>query len=272
MMHKSQLATLAIVSAFFCGTNVVGLCQDSNPHVDLVGVAITLPDANNEYGGSAIPGRSAGVEVNLRIVDAKQFFTGLAEKNGQPVSSLKFFTEDGTELPDENSSPDLSFGWDISKDGHRVTIPFGASTVPAAGTTKLHVRGTVVLVAAKDPTTEENSFDVKKGTQLKLGNVPVKLSEIQEDQNGETGMTLTFETDKSLDTIQDVVFLDEGGKTIESSSGGGGSFGFGDKMTYSSSFNLKAKVKKITVRVKYFKSTEEAKVVVDLPVTLSLGK
>ena len=272
MMHKSQLATLAIVSAFFCGTNVVGLCQDSNPHVDLVGVAITLPDADNEYGGSAIPGRSAGVEVNLRIVDAKQFFTGLAEKNGQPVSSLKFFTEDGTELPDENSSPDLSFGWDISKDGHRVTIPFGASTVPAAGTTKLHVRGTVVLVAAKDPTTEENSFDVKKGTQLKLGNVPVKLSEIQEDQNGETGMTLTFETDKSLDTIQDVVFLDEGGKTIESSSGGGGSFGFGDKMTYSSSFNLKAKVKKITVRVKYFKSTEEAKVVVDLPVTLSLGK
>ncbi len=254
------------------GTSSSLYSQESGPQINLVGVSVTLADADNEMGGSAVMGRSPGVEVHFRIVDEKAFYTGLAEKGGEGVSSLKLFSDDGKELKNEGYSGGIGFGSDISENGQRVTLPFSASSLPAAGTTQLHLRGTVVLVAAKDAATDESSFNVEKGAELKLGNVPVKLSEIEEDPFGEEGLMLSFETNKSLDAIQEIAFMDESGKEIESSSGGGGSFGFGDEMTYSKNFNLKAKPKKIKVRVKYFKSTEQVKVEIDLPVTLSLGK
>jgi len=268
---RSGVLCAFTICLFGLGDNLA-ISQNAGPKVDLVGVAVTMADTDNEYGGSAVMGRSPGVEVSLRIVDKNAFFTGLAEKDGEGLSSLKLFTDDGKELTSESSFGGWGFNADISENGQRVTVPVSASGMPPAGTTKLHVRGTVVLVAASDPATEDSAFDVTKGAELKLGNVPVKLSEVEEDPWGEEGLMLAFETSKSLDAISEVVFLDAAGKVIESSSGGSSSFGFGDQMNYSKSYNLKSKPKKITVRVKYFKSTGEVKIPVDLPVTLSLGK
>ncbi len=247
------------------------VAQETTAKLEIIGIAVTMADPANEYGGSAVPGRMPGTEITLRASNDKMFVVGIVD-DGDDASKLSIFDDSGKELESEGYAGGLAFRSSISEDGHSVSLPVTASAVPSDGTTRLHVRGTLVLVSASDEKTEDSVFEVAEGTEVKLGTISAKISELEEDPYGEPGLNISFESNKSFDTIAELTFLDESGQQLESSSSGGGSYGFNDQMTYQKNFTIKAKPKKMTVRVRYFEKTEHVKIDVDLPVTLGLGK
>lgn len=241
----------------------------SPPKAEIVGISVTRPAPESEFGGSMVPGRSPGVEVHLRIEDPKAFFISAGSEDQAGEGKPAIFDSTGKEFP-----AGMSFGFNtsISEDGHAVTFPVSTPELPSSGASGLHVRGTVVLIAGRDSVTEETALTLTPGTEIRLGGVAAKLSTVEDNSFGEEGLMLGFESSKPFDAIQELVFLDEKGTVLESGSAGSGSFGFNDQMTYSRNYALVAKPEKVTLRVRYFKATEAVKIPVDLPVTLSLGK
>ena len=71
----------------------------------------------------------------------------------------------------------------------------------------------------------------------------------------------------SFDSIAKVEFLDSKGSAIENSEGGSGSFGFGDDVTYSKSWQIASDAKTVKVRISYYAKTESVK----LPCSLKFG-
>lgn len=244
--------------------------QQSETQSDVVGISVAKPDPDNQFGQSLVMGRAVGVEVHLRIQNPQLVFLRLSEKDGEPESTLRLLTPEGKELEGEPGRM-LSFGTEVSSDGHRVIFPISVASVPPAQVNQLKVKGTIVLVTASDPATADSALTIAQDSESKLGNVPIKLTAIEENPYGDTGLLITIESKQPMDSVSEVTFLDESGELIESSSGGSGSFGFGGNMTYSRGYHLKAKPKKVTLRAKYFKATQPLKVEIDLPVSLGLG-
>ncbi len=240
--------------------------------IKVVGVSVSLPDPDSEFGGAAIPGRQPGTEVYVQVRNEKMFFTGLAKDGDKEKTSVKILDEKGNDIVNESSFSNFGFGTNISDDGHTVTIPVNASGLPPKGADQIQVKGKIVLVVAKDEKTEDVAIELEQGAKLKLGNVDVKISEIEANPYGEDGWSMSFESSSSLDTIAEITFLDASGKKMESSSSGGYESGFSGEMTYSRSYTVTGKTEKLSARVRYFQSTVELELPLDLPVTLGLEK
>jgi hypothetical protein len=270
----SQIRNIAVISTFVL-FNAVQLeqaaAQDSGPKVSVVGIAVTAPDEKNEFGGSAVMGRSAGVEVHLRIEHSGTHFIGMAREAGESGESTIEILAGDQALSGENDMDWLAMRATVSDDAHNVTVPVTAESVPPGGTTSLRVRGKLIVVTATGEKTGDSEFEVVKGTELQFGNVPVTVEEIEEDPSSDNGLMITFQSKHSLDTIAEVSFLDEAGNPVESSSAGGGSFGFDDDMTYTQNYTIAGKPSKLTAHVKYFESSENLEVPLDLSVSLGLG-
>lgn len=273
--YKSFLAKMMACFMFtgfaFTGISAT-LDAQSETQVKVVGVSVALPDPDSEYGGAAILGRQPGTEVHLQVRNDKMFFTGLAKKGDEDKSSVKLLDEKGRELDNENNYSSFGFGTDISEDGHKVTVPVHATGMPPKDAGKIQVKGTIVLVVAKDEKTDDVAIELKEGAKLKLGNVDVKITEIEEDPYGDEGWSFGFESSKSMDAIAEISFVDASGKKMESSSNGSSESGFSGEMTYTRYYSITGKTDKLSARVRYFQTTEEVEVLVDLPVTLGLEK
>ncbi len=262
--------TTGLIGLLVFGVAPRASAVQSQPAVDVVGVSVSLPDPDNEYGQSLVPGRSPGVEVHVRVQDKSKTFIGVvdAENNPEAVTAL----HDGSGNAMAAGSSFGGFGNNISEDGHSVTVQVSSSDVPPAGSNSLQVKGTVILLAGADEKTEDAALTLATDSTVKLGGIEAKVT--QADAGGdEDSCWFGLEANKSFDTIAEFKFLDAAGKELEGQSMGDSSFGFGDEMTYQKNFSVAAKPgSKITVRIRYFKSTEEVKIPIDLAVSLGLGK
>lgn len=245
-----------------------------NPQVDVVGLSVALPDPDNEYGQSMVPGRLAGTEVTLRVVDKGRFFLGQADgENGEPLSSLDLLDDQGNKLKKEDDFSYYSMDAEVSEDGSRVVMVVHRSDLPPAQCKELQVKGTIELLAGTSEITEKTRFKVANGTEATLGGIEVKLSDVSENPYGEPGRMFTVESAARLDTVAEITFLDDKGKDLESMAAGEGAFGFGDEMTYSRTYIVEGAVPdELTARVRYFRKTEKVPVPVDLTVSLALGQ
>ena len=267
---KSILVFQFVALAF--ATVPAALVAQSETKVKVVGVSVALPDPDSEYGGATVPGRQPGTEVYVQVRNDRMFFTGLAKKADEDKSSVKLLDDKGNEIDNDNDFSSFGFGTNVSTDGHSVTIPVSATGLPPKDAGRIQVKGTIVLVVAKDEKTEDVAIELVQGSKLKLGNVDVKVSEIEKDPYGDDGWALSFESSKSMDAIAEITFLDGTGKEMESSSNGGYESGFSGEMTYVRSYSVTGKTNKLSAHVRYFQTTEDFEVPVDLPVTLGLEK
>lgn len=253
-------------------TGPLAFSQDSSIVTEVVGLSITKPETEkkeNSFGGSAVLGRPAGVEIHLRIHDPKSFFTSVldAEEGSKTAPVLK--SADDQVLQQDGFSGGFGFAANISDDGHTVILPLRASQLPPKGSDQIKVVGTIKFNVGSDTKTESVDFVPKADTKLKLGATEVKISEVEEDPFGQKGLRITFATNKPMDNIQSIKFLD-GKDEIESGQEGKSSFGFGQEMTYSITYMLKAKPTTVTAQVSYFGATKQVEVPLNLSVGLSL--
>ncbi len=272
---KTVLKFLAITIVAASSINLVEartkvLGQDGIA-VEVVGVAISKPDPNSEYGWSYVSGRNPGTEVHVRIVATGSAILALA--NAERTSDApQLVTLDGKSLKAPRGGNDISFYSQISEDGQHCVFPIRSDDLPPTGTSALKIEGKVKVTTGSDLQNKRVKIDVKPDSKIDVGDIQMTLSEVEDDMFGENAWTLTFQSNQSLATIKEIKFFDDAGGEIESSSAGSHSFGFGNQMTYGRSFRVMGKPQSVNVEIRYFASTREVDVPLNVNFELNLNK
>ncbi|HMO15752.1 MAG TPA: hypothetical protein PKD64_08770 [Pirellulaceae bacterium] len=261
--HVNLLLLIALTCASITILPSSVKAQDSQDvQASVIGIAINKPDPNSEYGQSLVFGRAAGVEVHLQVGTESMHIIALeAEGPGVGIE-----VPEGKKLEASRFS-DISFGAQIDENGKSVRFSISSPEMPPTGTTKLLVKGSVVLLVGENPANAEQAFELKAGAKGKLGAIDVEIEEVGEDSFGEEGLTVSFKSTESLDTLKALRFFDEKGTEIESSPAGRYSFGFGNSKNHNTSYRLAGKHSKIQAKVEYFRETKKVNVPIEQEVT-----
>ena len=237
------------------------------PTVKVVGLEIhNPPEQKSEHMFFG----NKGVKLELLITDPNRAIVGM----DSDASKITHFTDGkGTDL----SKPDADNGFsqspfqfpEMSEDGHSMTLSVASSRIPIAGATHIKLTGSVSLQCGADPKTVKTpDLALAKGTTLKLGDVPVSISEIGSDSMGDDNkMQVTFHATHALTAVKTIRFLKSDGSEIKSRYSGSSSMSFGGAGSFDSTYNLAEKVDKATVEVTWWGSLQT----VELPLNLDVG-
>ena len=179
MLRNSKLSTF--IRFFVLALILVSgscLAQESKTTVKAVGLSITLPDPDNEFGQSFVLGRSAGVEITLMVEDKNLFFISVVDE-GNDKTELKI-SVNGKPLENKQDFSRIGFMSNISPDGHRITLPVNASEIPPAGTNELEVNGTIGVMVGSDSKKEKVTFKPAVDEKVKLGGIETKIASVEE--------------------------------------------------------------------------------------------
>jgi len=187
-------------------------------------------------------------------------------------SRIVSFTDDaGTDL--KAGAPTGFFSWvKLSTAFRDEPIETGileirTKTLPATKAQRITLDAVVALVSASGTTEKKGKVALKKGTKIEFGPVPMTVSNVEASSFGGSKLSVQFSSDKNMDAIKEIEFLDAGGKRIDARSMGTGSFGMGGKKTYTKTFGLPKKLDAVTVRI-----VSHAKMqTIEVPLKVSMG-
>ena len=174
-----------------------------------------------------------GVKIAFLVKSPAGGIIGVDAKQG----SIESFVDDkGTKLHAEGEFKN-GFGSfpGISKDGKAAMFTVEGTTAPAAGATKITVKGKVGLQLATKKETVKGGA-VAKGGKLTFKTLALTVNKLEKSGSD---TRVEVESPQSMDTIVEVNWLDAAGKKLEADTGGSGSFGFGGKTTYSRDWTVK---------------------------------
>jgi hypothetical protein len=253
----------------------------------LLGVAVLLAGAGllSAGGGDAKTVRVVGLRINQPLPDQERNLAQDAFDPGtrlsvivtQPgkallgidasASKLERFTDDkNTDLNKTDFGGWVdAFGARTSADRSSIGFQVRSKVVPAAGASKLRLKGTLALrVGGGEKMAEEKNVTLKADAKVKVG--PVELSLSKNAFGDGTPLEVTYPNR----VLKKIEFLDKDGKALQSSTQGGMSVGDGAKTIYTDNYSLKGKAEQLTVRVTYFGKVETVTVPLDLEVGLGL--
>lgn len=205
--------------------------------------------------------RESGTRVVARLEVPGRTIVALDTKN----STLDNFTDDKkTDLlpaPAAGALPNrLALPIAVHTDGldsKPGDVAFHGPVCPAKGATKVHLKGTVVVLLGKEEKeVEKKDVVLKDGAELGFGNLKAPTNSLG------LSTTLTYVGEKP---IKSVTLIDADGKEISCRTLRN-STNLLAKTPYRASILANGKVEKCTVRIKYFDAVEELKVPVDLEV------
>ncbi|MDP8237321.1 MAG: hypothetical protein P9M08_13145 [Candidatus Erginobacter occultus] len=174
-----------------------------------------------------------------------------------------------------NGKPDFGAFPSISEDRKACLIEVKLPRNPAPGASTLECAGALVFASA----TEKESFTVqdavlKEGTEMTAGQYSLTITEAGTPRYGgdEYPLAVTFRSGKKFDTLEGVVFLDEQGEEIESTTGGSSETRFLGTVTATRTYKLAKKVEKATIVFTCWKDWKKVPVPFSVTVTLGLSE
>ena len=189
-------------------------------------------------------------------------------------SNLEAFTDDkGTDLLINKkgfNKDGFSPFERISKDGKAALVEIESGGVPAAGAAKVHAKGSLkVQTASTKKAFKSDAIDLKVGTEFTVGEISYKVKQSGRPDFGDAALGIELETtNKAVQRVATVKFLDSAGKEIETNQAGSSRMGFGNKYTFGRNYNLKtAPTGKVVMVVEIWTDFEE----LDLPFDLKIG-
>ncbi len=239
--------------------------------VELIGLAISKPiDPSSGLASFVSMMSNGGTALTFVVSAGDRHFVGFDDKSSQITSCQD---DQGTDLnpaKDDGNSFGMfgPFNASVSEDGTKCQVTATAAGIPAHGALKIVFEGTVAILCGKDEKTEEQKdVALEADSKITVGPVPLTIESVQDQDFGDVKFMITINSSQPRDAIKQLEFVGDDGKVIEHESMGSGSFGFGEEMTYQTSFGLKAKVEKVTVRVTYYSNVETLKI----PVKIETG-
>jgi hypothetical protein len=265
VIARPIIGARAIVAAMLVATllasgSEVAKAQEKGT-VEVGGLAIAKKDPNSEFGGSFAMGRPPGLEVDMAVAIPKSHILMLDGKK----SSLKLTTAKGVELPLDEYF-DGKVNSQIANDPSRAVAQIRATELPPQGTTSLKVTGELVFVIGEAPKTEKGVLTIEQGTKIKIAGIDTEIKQVSEAFSEPYKKMFELSAKSAFNKISKITFTDAG-KEIESSSGGSGSFGFGDDVTYSQSYQVASESQELNFEVTYFSKSVEVKI----PVSVEFG-
>lgn len=265
VIARPIIGARAIVAAMLVATllasgSEVAKAQEKGT-VEVGGLAIAKKDPNSEFGGSFAMGRPPGLEVDMAVSIPKSHILMLDGKK----SSLKLTTAKGVELPLDEYF-DGKVNSQIANDPSRAVAQIRATELPPQGTTSLKVTGELVFVIGEAPKTEKGVLTIEQGTKIKIAGIDTEIKQVSEAFSEPYKKMFELSAKSAFNKISKITFTDAG-KEIESSSGGSGSFGFGDDVTYSQSYQVASESQELNFEVTYFSKSVEVKI----PVSVEFG-
>ena len=171
-----------------------------------------------------------------------------------------------------NSRADFGSFPKISSDRKACMIDLDFPQTPVPGAVKLECAGTLVFSCASEKESfKKKDVALKEKTKITVGPLSLVISEVgaPEYQADEYPLSVTLQSSKRFDTLEKVVFYDEAGQEIESSSGGSSESRFMGSVTATETYNLTKKVDKATIVFTFWKDWKEVRV--PFSVTTSIG-
>lgn len=257
------LAAMALAAGGF----VMAQAGGGKAGVEVVGLRMMkdLPEAMRD-----LVMENGGTTMTLLVSQADRFIIGLDEK----ACELATFADDKqTDLRPKEPGFMGKPGWlgpfspKISDDGHHCSVQLVSDRTPASGAARIAVKGKLVLLCgAGEKTAEQKDLDLKDGSKLTAGPVPMTIGDVGDSEYGDMKMQFELKFEQDDSAIKEMVFLDAAGNEIEHEYMGSSSFGFGDKKSYTRTMGLAKKVASVTVKVTYFEKIEPLEVPLDLAV------
>ncbi len=261
MIREWKMAGCLIV----CGVGLLPLYGQEKSELQVVGLTIAAVDKESEYEQSLVQGTQSGTQVYVRVKLPGRFILELDDKQ----QAVQMEDSTGQNLKSRESS----FGVfaDISEDHQSVTIPFSAESLPAKDSDSITLKGEATVICGSELTEQTTPVELKADATVQLGKTPAKITSIGSGFE-ENSTSIDFESNQPFKAIQELAFVDASGTAHAAESRGSGSFGFGDEMTYSQSYEIPVAADSIkAVKVKYFTKVDGVKVPIDLKVNLGLS-
>ena len=264
-MTSNAWKTCLLFSTMYLAAASASTFGDEKVKLQIAGYSVGQKDPSSEFGQGLSMMRQPGLEVDLHFHAPKETVLSLDAK--QTTIVLK--QDDGTELPLEEMF-DGNFRLSLNEKPEKGLVSMRTSEIPAKGTKQIQLEGDLFLVVGRDLKTVDAEIVLEEGKELKFGPLDATVGEIGDAFGEPFKKTFQMSSKMPFDSIASIEFVDAEGKTVESSNGGSGSFGFGGDITYSRSWQIASDAKSIKARVSYYSKTETLKVPCKLEFGLGL--
>ena len=252
---------------------VPSLAQE--PTVRVAGVQVIRETVGEDFGNKLVPFNTHEKGSSLALIVAAG--AGKIIALDDEASKVQSFVDDkGTNL----LAGESRFGRDgfgpfpkVSEDGKAGMMEVRGSGAPAAGATKLRLKGSIAVVTgSKTEAVKSTPFLLKEGSKVSVGNIELTVEKVGKPDFGDHALEVTVSTSNNeIKTIADVKFLDENGGEVEVESTGSSSSGFNGQFDYQKSYGLSKNLdgKKVVLQFEVWTDLEEKVIPVDI--TASLG-
>ena len=253
-----------VVVLVLCGLGP--LSAQNKPEIQVVGFTVAAVDKDSEFEQSLVPGSQPGMQIYVRVKLPGRYILELDDQGQQAK------LEDSTGQNLKMREGGFSFFANIAEDHQAVTVPFSTETIPASTADTVTLKGEAAVICGSDSTESSVAAELKEAATLQLGKTSAKVTGIGTGFE-ENSTSIDFESNQPFNTIQELRFVDGSGEEHVAQSRGSGSFGFGNDVTYSQSYEFPAAADAIkSVKVKYFTKVETVKVPIDVKIGLGLGR
>lgn len=264
-MNSNAWKTCLLFSTMYLAVASASTFGDEKVTLQIAGFSVGQKDPSSDFGQGLSMMRQPGLEVDLHFHAPKETVLSLDAKQ----TSLVLKQDDGTELPLEEMF-DGNFRLTLNEKPEKGVLSMRTSEIPAKGTKQIQLEGDLFLVVGRDLKTVDAEIVLEEGKELKFGPLDATVGEIGDAFGEPFKKTFQMSSKTPFDSIASIEFVDAKGKTVESSNGGSGSFGFGGDITYSRSWQIASDAKSIKARVSYYSKTETLKVPCKLEFGLGL--
>ena len=156
----------------------------------------------------------------------------------------------------------------ISSDGKALITTLATEGLPKKGAGKIMVEGEVtVKTGSKSKVEKSKKVPVKKGAKVVIGEHTFEIEEFGKPKWGDYPFEIKLKSKVNHKDFKGFIFWDEKGKKVESKQNGSSSFGLFGKRTYTVNFQMKRKVKQLTLGLDSWTDAKNEKV----PFKLELG-
>jgi hypothetical protein len=245
--------------------------DDRGSTVQVVGLHVVKP-LPGDHRKQSLTDRRTGTILTIQVTRADKHFLGVDGK----ASRLESFTDDhDTPLIDEDAK--LLGAWAdgtawVSPDGTQCLFEVLSTRLPARGARRLKLEAKMVLKCGRQgEVAEQPELRLEKDGELTAGPAPMKVTGVQ---RGDKTTIFTLSTEKSIELLARIEFLDAGGRQIDTKLLDKSVVDFMGTTYHDQTFCLETKkpmrIDAVRARVHYFRKVEKLTVPVKVAVGLGL--